>query len=83
MATRISSIPDDREWKQAYLAAILETNRSHVSGLIHDARVKLSIRLRELTTSQMPCEEVKAIHDAYYLLQALQSSLSYCDDLRN
>ena len=83
MPTRISAIPEDCEWKQAYVAAVLEKNRNRVAVLIQDARAKLSCRLDELTHGSLAHDEIEAIHDAYYLLQALQSSLSYRDDLQN
>ena len=83
MASRISAVPEDRDWKQAYMAAILEKDRSRVNGRIHTARKKLETRLHELEVGLVPCDEIDAIHDAFYLLQALQSSLSYRDDLSN
>lgn len=82
MASRIFAIPDDLDWKQAYLAAILEKDRERIAGLIEDAREKLAARHRELLQYESPLsEEAEAINDAFYLLQALQSSLSYRDDL--
>jgi len=83
MPTRISDVPENCEWKQAYVAAVLEKNRKRVAGLIRDAKAKLSSRLDELTGGSFAHDEIEAIHDAYYLLQALQSSLSYRDDLQN
>jgi len=82
MSTRISALPEKLEWKQAYLAAVLERDRARIAGLIHDARRKLSTRLHELKTASW-CDEIEAIHDADYLLQALHSSLSYREDLEN
>ena len=83
MSTHISAVPESVAWKQAYLAAILEKNRSRIAGLIQDARLKLSNRLEELAGDSFSYDEVEAIHDADYLLQALQSSLSYRTDLQN
>ena len=83
MSTHISAVPESFEWKQAYLAAVMETDRTRVVGLIADARLKLSSRLHKLTYETFPHDEVEAIHDADYLLQALQSSLSYRTDLQN
>jgi len=83
MPTCISAVPENREWKQAYMAAVLEKNRARVAGLIQDAKAKLSSRLDELTSGSLAHDEIEAIHDAYYLLQALQNSLSYHDDLQN
>jgi len=83
MSAHISPIPESLEWKQAYLAAVLEKDRTRVVRLIQDARLKLSTRLLELGAEFVHCDEIEAIHDADYLLQALQSSLSYRDDLQN
>ena len=81
MSSRIFSAPETLDWKQAYMAAVLEKDRRRLPGLIHDARVKLGHRLHELWASgAAPREEIEAIHDALYLLQALLSSLSYRDD---
>ena len=83
MSTHISIVPESLAWKQAYLAAILEKDRNRVVGLIADARLKLSNRLEELAGHSFTYDEIEAIHDADYLLQALQSSLSYRTDLQN
>jgi hypothetical protein len=80
MSSRIFTLPETLDWKQAYMAAIFEKDRTCVSELIEQAREKLSYRLRELTgTGPLPSDEVNGIHDAFYLLQALQSSLLHRD----
>jgi hypothetical protein len=83
MSTYISAVPENLDWKQAYLAAVLEKDRTRVVGLIQDARSKFATRLDELAAECYPHDEIEAIQDADYLLQALQSSLSYRNDLRN
>ncbi|HTT24777.1 MAG TPA: hypothetical protein VMG82_38025 [Candidatus Sulfotelmatobacter sp.] len=83
MSTHIASVPEGVAWKRAYLAAILEKDRNRITGLIQDARSKLSVRLEELAGDFFSYDEIEAIHDADYLLQALQSSLSYRTDLQN
>jgi hypothetical protein len=83
MSAHISAVPESLAWKQAYLAAILEKDRTRVVSLIQDARSKLSHRLEELTGHTFTFDEIEAIHDADYLLQALESSLSYRTDLQN
>jgi hypothetical protein len=83
MSTHISVVPENIEWKQAYLAAVLEKDRSRVVGLIQHARSKFATRLDELAAESYSHDEIEAIQDADYLLQALQSSLSYRNDLRN
>ena len=84
MASRIALVPDSQEWKQAYMAALLEKGRTLVIELIAEAKEKLASRHYELKAEGMlPCEEAEAIDDAHYLLQALQSSLPYRDDYVN
>jgi len=83
MPSRISSAPETHDWKEAYMAAILEKDRTRLPGLVDDARQKLSQRLRDLwVTGPVPSDEIEAIHDALYLLEALLSSLSYRDEDR-
>jgi hypothetical protein len=81
VSSRIFSAPDSLEWKKAYLAAVLEKDRTRLPGLVHEARKKLSERLRELyLAGPVPCEEIAAIDDASYLLHALLNSLLYRDE---
>jgi hypothetical protein len=81
MSSRIFLAPNNPDWKQAYMAAILEKDYGQIPGLIHKAREKLSERLRELLAGgSVPCDEAEAIHDALYMLQALLRSLSYRDE---
>jgi len=79
----ISAVPEGLEWKQAYLAAVLEKDRTRVVGLIQDAKSKFATRLDELAAESYSHDEIEAIQDADYLLQALRSSLSYRTDLKN
>jgi predicted metal-dependent phosphoesterase TrpH len=78
MTSRIFTASDNLDWKKAYMAAVTEKDRCRLPELIHEAREKLSQRLHELwTVRPLPSEEVEAIHDALYLLEALMSSLLY------
>lgn len=83
MSTHISAVPENLEWKQAYLAAVLQKDRTRVVGLIQDARSKFAMRLDKLAAQSYSHDEIESIQDADYLLQTLQSSLSYRNDLRN
>jgi hypothetical protein len=83
MSTHISAVPEGLKWKPAYLAAVLEKDRTRVVGLIQDARSKFANRLEELEAESYSHDEIEAIQDADYLLQALRSSLSYRTDLKN
>lgn len=81
MSSRIFSSPESLDWKKAYMAAVLEKDRTRLPELVREARELLSERLRQLwTTGPVPSEEIEAIHDALYLLQALLSSLSYREE---
>jgi len=84
MSSPILSLPESLAWKQAYMAAILEKNRGEINKRIDDAREKLYARLREITVGEGGPfykheheEEIEAIHEADYLLEALRSSLAY------
>jgi hypothetical protein len=78
MSSRILGIPQNLDWKQAYMAAILEKDRGRIWELIQNARVELARRLIELQQKgPIPCGEAEAIQDACYMLHALESSLSY------
>jgi hypothetical protein len=82
MPSRITVMPENLGWKRAYMAAICEKDRECALELIEDAKSKLSARFRELTKQGFVlCDEAEAIHDAFYMLQALQSSLPYRDEL--
>ena len=82
MSSRIFAAPENLDWKKAYMAAVLERDRARLHVLIPDARKKLAERLRQLTMAgALPCDEVEAIHDALYLLEALRNSLSHREDL--
>lgn len=82
MSSRISFVSESVDWKKAYMAAVLEKDHGQVPRLIQEARDSLSERLRELRSSApVPNEEVEAIHDAYYLLEALLSSLPYREEI--
>lgn len=83
MSTHTFTVPESLVLKQVYLAAILEKDRNRVVPLIEDARSKLATRLDELTAEFRSYDEIEAIQDADYLLQALESSLSYRTDLQN
>ena len=84
MSSPILYLPESLAWKQAYMAAILEKNRGKINHRIDDAREKLSTRLREITVGEGGPfykheheEEIEAIHEADYLLEALRTSLAY------
>ena len=81
MSSRLLDIPQNLVWKQAYMDAILEKDRARILELIENARLELARRLIELKQNgPIPCDETEAIHDACYMLHALESSLSYRDE---
>lgn len=80
MSSRIFSAFENLDWKKAYMTAVLEKDRNRLPVLIQEAVEKLSDRLRELCAiGPVGSDEIEAIHDALYLLQALRSSLLYRD----
>src|ERR1700741_4785310 len=48
MLSYIFGVPDTLEWKQAYIAATQEKDRTRVANLIQNARSKFATRLDEL-----------------------------------
>ena len=82
MSSRIFPILESLEWKRAYLAAVLERNRTHIPELVHAAKEKLLQRIDELRMSDsVPCGESEAIDDAWYLLDALLGSVRHRHDI--
>ena len=80
--TRISAMPDELGWKQAYMAAVLEKDKGRTLVLIEHAQQELIGRLHQLKAQELGSrDEIEAIHDASYMLDALRRSLSYRDDL--
>ena len=62
-------------WRELYLRAVFEDDRSRLSLRIHEAEEALNLRRRELfTTSGNNVEEREAIDHALHRLRAL----SYC-----
>jgi hypothetical protein len=81
VSSHILCVPENLDWKLAYIAAVLEKDGMRLPRLMREAQEKLSERLRELwVTGPTPSEEIEAIDDALYLLQALLSSLPYRDN---
>ena len=75
MSSRIPMMPDTLEWKRAYVAAIIETDRTRFAKLTDTARLELLKRERALFCGGPSVrEELDAINDAIYLLQVLQAS---------
>jgi len=78
MSSLISFPHENLDWRKAYLAAVLEKDRQRLPALIRRARETCSERLLTLSKSgPVPSDEVNAIHDALYMLQALLGSISY------
>lgn len=81
MSSSIFFAPDHLEWKRAYMAAVLEKDRSRLPELIHKAREEVAERLRGLRAQgRIPSEEIEAMQDALYMLEALLSSLLCRDE---
>lgn len=66
-----------RTWKDLYIAALLEGDRSRVPNLIAEAERAIAERARELfKVSGDHIEEEQAMDDALYALHALRGCLS-------
>lgn len=66
----------NRDWKDLYLAALLEGNAERVPGLISDAEKAIVDRARELFGAKGDhVQEEEALDDALYALHALRSCI--------
>ena len=63
-------------WKESYLAALLEGDRTRIPALITEAERAIVLRARELFGSGGDnIEEEEGLEDALYALRALKSCL--------
>jgi hypothetical protein len=71
-----SSLERVTEWRQLYIAALFETDRSRIPARITEAQEAILIRTREMSSAgHDTIEEDLALEDALYALRALQSCL--------
>lgn len=63
-------------WRELYIAALFETNRSLIPVRIAEAEEAIVTRARELfSAGNDTIEEDQALEDALYALRALQSGV--------
>ncbi len=63
-------------WRDLYKAALFEADRAKLPQRIHEARMAVVLRGRELfDCADKHVEEAEALEDALYALQALSSCL--------
>jgi hypothetical protein len=66
-----------KDWKELYLAALLEDDRNRVPGLIVEAERAIVQRARELFQAGGDnIDEEQGLDDALYALRALKSCLT-------
>jgi hypothetical protein len=66
-----------KDWKQLYVAALLEGNEEKVPTLITEAEVAIRMRARDLFQADGDnIEEEEHLDDALYALHALKSCLA-------
>jgi hypothetical protein len=76
MFIRGMSSVDKKDWKDLYVAALLEGNADRVPALIADAEDAIVERARELFGSKGDhVQEEEALDDAMYALHALKSCM--------
>ena len=65
-----------RSWRESYNAALFETDASKLPLRIEEARSALVFRSRELCSVSPKCQdEIEAIENALYALEALENCL--------
>lgn len=67
MSTTALQAFDASAWKQAYIAALFETDKGKISSLIVAAEVAIALRARELFAAQGDHSREKAALDAALL----------------
>jgi len=66
-----------KDWKQLYVAALLEGDEEKVPSLITEAEVAIRVRARDLFHADGDnIEEEERLDDALYALHALKSCLA-------
>jgi len=76
MSTAPSESLKSKEWKDLYVAALLEGNAERVPALIADAERAIVQRAHELfSASGDHVQEEEALDDALYALHALKSCI--------
>jgi hypothetical protein len=77
MATRITDMPNKRNWKDLYVEALLEGDRNKIPALIDRAERAIADRARELYMSKGDhIQEEEGLDDAMYALHALKTCLA-------
>ena len=71
-----ASLPQQKNWRDLYTAALFETDQTRISALIATAEQAIVARARELfATGIDTIEEDQVLDDALYALRALQNCL--------
>jgi hypothetical protein len=81
MAIRMGELSRAKDWKELYLAALLEGDRNRVPALIVEAERAIVRRARELFQAGGDnIDEAQGLEDALYALHALKSCMARHDD---
>lgn len=71
-------LPEIRGWRDLYSLALFETDKRELPSRIAEAEQALRIRAKELfSTGSDSDEEVQAVDDALYALQALRNCMEF------
>ena len=71
-----ASLPQQKNWRDLYTAALFETDQTRISARIATAEQAIVARARELfATGIDTIEEDQVLDDALYALRALQNCL--------
>jgi hypothetical protein len=76
MTNTNASLPQQKNWRDLYTAALFETDQTRISARIATAEQAIVARARELfATGIDTIEEDQVLDDALYALRALQNCL--------
>jgi hypothetical protein len=70
------------EWRDCYMAALFEQDKTRVPALIAHAESEIVCRARSLFGSKETSGEIKALDNALHMLQVLKSCLKVEADRR-
>jgi hypothetical protein len=77
MAISTGDSPEVKDWKELYVAALLEGDRDKIPGLIDGAERAIVDRARELFQAQGDhLQEEAGLEDALYALHVLKTCLA-------
>lgn len=73
---RLAEETHNWSWKDLYIAALFESDKSKIAARISEAQVAISVRRRKLFAAGEDASERQALDTALFSLQALKNCFS-------